>query len=115
MNYIAIEEFCQHHGGEMRLIQEFAAFGLVQLQSSPNGPVVPASEIKQLERMLRLALDLDLNPEGIDVILNMRQEMLRLRRQTLRLQNRLRQLEQERYWQLMEGPQSRGHIIDIGE
>lgn len=115
MNYIAIEEFCRHHGVEVRLIQEFADFGLVQLQTNQNGQVVPASEIKQLERMLRLALDLDLNPEGIDVILHMRQEMQRLRRRAIRLQNRLRQLEQERSWNLIEGPQSRGHIIDLGE
>ena len=113
-NYIAIEEFCQYHGVELRLVQEFADFSLVQIQTSQNGLVVPASEVKQLERMLRLALDLDLNPEGIDVILNMRQEMQRLRRKAQRLQNRLRQLEEERHWNLREGPQSRGYIIDSG-
>ncbi|MDQ3291676.1 MAG: chaperone modulator CbpM [Bacteroidota bacterium] len=115
MNYIAIEEFCQHHGVEVRLIQEFADLGLVHLHTNENHQVVPASEVKQLERMLRLALDLDLNPEGIDVILNMRQELQRLRRQTQRLQSRLRQLEQERQWNLQEGPQSRGFIIDVSE
>lgn len=115
MNYIAIEEFCQHYGVEVRLIQEFAEIGLVQLHTNQNRQVVPASEVKQLERMLRLALDLDLNPEGIDVILNMRQELQRLRRKTQRLQNRLRQLEQERHWNLLDEPQSRGFIIDVGE
>ncbi len=115
MNHITIEEFCQHYGVEVRLIQEFADYGLVQLQTNQNHQVVPASEIKQLERMLRLALDLDLNPEGIDVILNMRQEMQRLRRKAQRLQNRLQQLEQERHWNLLAGPQSRGHITDLGE
>ncbi|MDQ4142117.1 MAG: chaperone modulator CbpM [Bacteroidota bacterium] len=115
MNYIAIEEFCQHHGVEVRLIQEFADFGLVQLHTTQNRQVVPASEVRQLERMLRLALDLDLNPEGIDVLLNMRQELQRLRRKTQRLQNRLRLLEQERNWNLLEGPQSQGYIIDVSE
>lgn len=115
MNYIAIEELCRHYGVEIRLIQEFADFGLVRLQTSEAGPTVAVSEVKQLERMLRLALDLDLNPEGIDVILNMRQEMQRLRRKTQKLENRLRQLEQERFWRLVEGPQGQGHIVDLGE
>ena len=115
MNYITIEEFCNHHGVEVRLIREFADFGLVQLHINQNQEVVPASEVKNLERMLRLALDLDLNPEGIDVILNMRQEMQRLRRKTQRLQSQLRRLEQERNWNLFEGPQQRGYIIDIRE
>lgn len=115
MNYITIEEFCHHHGVEIRLIREFANYGLVHLQMNQEGEVVAASEVKNLERMLRLALDLDLNPEGIDVILNMRQEMQRLRRKTQQLQNRLRQLEQERHWNLFEGPQQHGHIIDIRE
>ncbi|QNF35694.1 hypothetical protein HUW51_24400 [Adhaeribacter swui] len=113
MNYIAIEEFCRQNGVEVRLIQEFADFGLVQLQTSEKGQTIAAAEVKQLERMLRLALDLDLNPEGIDVILHMRQQMQRLRRKAQKLENRLRQLEQERYWRLVEGPQSRGHIVDL--
>ncbi len=114
MKYISIEEFCSHHGVEVRLIQEFADFGLVQLHTSQDQKVMPASEVKRVERMLRLALDLDLNPEGIDIILNMRQEMVRLRRQAQRMQNRLHQLEQERS-QNLRGNAQQGYIIDLGE
>lgn len=113
MKYITIEEFCNHHGVEAQLIREFADFGLVHLQTEQDQEVLVGSEINRVERMLRLAQDLDLNPEGIDIILNMRQELLRLRRRTQRLQNRLRQLEQERRWLLLEGPQQQGFIVDL--
>jgi hypothetical protein len=115
MKYISIEEFCSHHSVEVQLIQEFADFGLVQLHTDQEQKVMPASEVKRVERILRLALDLDLNPEGIDIILNMRQEMMRLRRQAQRLQSRLQQLEQERTWNLRGGPAQQRYIVDSGE
>ena len=103
MKYISIQEFCNYNGVEVRLVRELADFGLLQLQTNQQQEVLPVDEVKRVERMLRLALDLDLNPAGIDVILNMRREMIRLRRRAQRLQNRLRQLEQERNHNFPEG------------
>ncbi|GEO06194.1 hypothetical protein AAE02nite_38580 [Adhaeribacter aerolatus] len=93
MKYIAIEEFCSHHGVEITLIREFAAFGLVPLHVENNREFLPDKAITRLERTLRLFRDLDVNKEGIEVILRMRKQLKKLRREHEKLLNRLQQLE----------------------
>jgi DNA-binding transcriptional MerR regulator len=112
MRYINIEEFCSHYGVEITLIQEFAEFGLVQLHVRDNREVLPDADITRLERMLRLFRDLGVNKEGIEVILNMREEIEQLRQEADQLRYRLQQLEAEKQQQLSHLPHARGFIID---
>jgi chaperone modulatory protein CbpM len=112
MKYITVEEFCNHHGVEVMLIREFADFGLIQLSVQENQEFVAQEEISRLERMLRLSQDLEVNKEGIDIILQMREELKQLRREASQLRYRLQQLEQERTHRLVIQPQTRGFIID---
>ncbi|MDB5263552.1 MAG: hypothetical protein JWQ14_2835 [Adhaeribacter sp.] len=95
MRYIAIEEFCNHHGVEVTLIREFADFGLVPLHVENNQEFLPDKSITRLERTLRLFRDLEVNKEGIEVILHMRRQLNKLRRQQEKLLNRLQQLENQ--------------------
>jgi chaperone modulatory protein CbpM len=112
MKYIAIEEFCSHHGVEVMLVREFADFGLIQLTRQEDQDFVAPEEVSRLERMLRLARDLEVNKEGIDIILHMREELQQLRREAAALRYRIRQLEEERTHRLVSQPQARGFIID---
>jgi chaperone modulatory protein CbpM len=105
MNYIAIEEFCSHHGVQVTLIREFADFGLVHLQEKENQAFVPAEEIEKLERLLRLHSELGINTEGLDIILNMRDQLVSLNSELETIRYRLRQLEQEQNLRLF-GQQS---------
>jgi chaperone modulatory protein CbpM len=95
MKYIAIEEFCNHHGVEVTLIREFAEFGLVPLHVENNREFLPGKSINRLERTLRLFRDLEVNKEGIEVILHMRKQLKKLRREHEQLLNRLQQLESQ--------------------
>ena len=95
MKYIAIEEFCNHHGVEVTLIREFASFGLVPLHIENNQEFLPDKSINRLERTLRLFRDLDVNKEGIEVILHMRKQLKKLRSDHEKLLNRLQQLENQ--------------------
>src|SRR5690606_18857201 len=95
MNYIAIEEFCTHHGIQVTLIREFADFGLVQLQEQEQKAVLPAGEIEKLERLLRLHSELGINKEGLEIILNMRDQLLNLNSELETIRYRLQQLEKE--------------------
>jgi chaperone modulatory protein CbpM len=115
MKYIAVEEFCTHHGVEVMLVREFADFGLVQLSVQENGEFVPDEEVSRLERMLRLFQDLEVNKEGIDIILHMREELKQLRREAAQLRYRLRQLEEERTHRLVTQPQVLGFLIDYSD
>lgn len=112
MKYITLEEFCTHHNIEVTLIQEFAEFGLVPLHVQENRQFLPDTAIKQLERMLRLFRDLEVNKEGIEIILNMRKEIKQLRREANHLRYRLQQLEREQQQQLSGSSQARSFIID---
>ena len=112
MKYIAVEEFCTHHGVEVMLVREFADFGLIQLLVEENREFVPDEEVSRLERMLRLSQELEVNKEGIDIILHMREELKQLRREADQLRYRLRQLEQERTHRLLTLPQTGGFLID---
>ena len=93
MRYIAVEEFCNHHGIEVKLIREFADFGLVALHVENSQEYLPDKAISRLERTLRLFQELEVNKEGIEVILHMRKQLKKLRRQQENLQYRLQQLE----------------------
>jgi chaperone modulatory protein CbpM len=112
MKYLAVEEFCTHHGVEVMLVREFADFGLIQLFVEEDREFVPDEEVSRLERMLRLSQELEVNKEGIDIILHMREELKQLRREADQLRYRLRQLEEERTHRLVTQPQTRGFIID---
>lgn len=95
MNYIAIEEFCTYHGVQLALIREFADFGLVRLQEQEQQVYLPAEEIEKAERMLRLYHELGINKEGLEIILNMRDQLLNLNSELEMIRYRLQQLEQE--------------------
>lgn len=95
MNYISIEEFCTHHGVQVTLIREFADFGLVHLQEEAQKALVPEVEIEKLERMLRLYNELGINKEGVEIILNMRDQLVSLNSELETIRYRLKQLEQE--------------------
>jgi chaperone modulatory protein CbpM len=109
MRYIAIEEFCNHHGIEVTLVREFADFGLVPLHVENNQEFLPDKAITRLERTLRLFRDLEVNKEGIEVILHMRKQLKKLRRQQERLLNRLQQLENQ---QITSRPGARNFITE---
>jgi chaperone modulatory protein CbpM len=115
MKYIAVEEFCTHHGVEVMLVRAFADFGLVRLMVEENREFVPDEEVPRLERMLRLSQELEVNLEGIDIILHMREELKQLRREADHLRYRLRQLEAERTHRLLTQPQAHGFLIDYSD
>ena len=95
MKYIEIEEFCTHHGIQVTLVREFADFGLVHLEEQEKKALVPADEIEKLERMIRLHSELGINKEGLEIILNMRDQLLNLNSELETIRYRLRQLEEE--------------------
>ncbi len=100
MNYIEIEEFCTHHGVQVTLIREFADFGLVHLQEQEQKAFVPADEIEKLERLIRLHSELGINKEGLEIILNMRDQLVSLNTELKAMRYRLRQLQQEQQFLL---------------
>lgn len=87
--YVHIREFSDFHGVEVRLVETFIDQGLINCDPRDDGPYIAEQDIEPLEMMLRLHLELGLNPAGIETVLHMRERIRTL-------QERLRELE----WQL---------------
>jgi hypothetical protein len=65
---IPVHELCVHHKAEVRFVQLLEEYGLIQLTLIEEQSFVPATQLTELEKMIRLHYDLDVNIEGIDVI-----------------------------------------------
>ena len=113
MRYIAITEFCQYHEIEEKVIREFIDFGLIRIHQQENQEVLRRKDIKRVERMLRLAQDLNINLEGIEIILNILARLKKMYKQNQELQEKLSRLKQENYFRLVETPRALGYIIDM--
>lgn len=93
IRYISIEEFSEFHHIDLRLIEEFIDFGLVDSQKQSGQPCIREEDIEPLEAMVRLHAELGVNLEGIEAIMHMRQRMKKLRARVEELEQLLNRYE----------------------
>lgn len=82
---ITLQTFCEFHRVKHQQILAFIDFGLVEIKRVEEVIIIPEEQVEHLERCLRLANDLGVNLEGLEVITNMRTKMLRMQRELDRL------------------------------
>ena len=82
---ITLETFCEFHQVKHQQIHAFIDFGLVEIKRVEEVIIIPEEQVEHLERCLRLANELGVNLEGLEVINNMRTKMLRMQRELDRL------------------------------
>lgn len=72
VQYISIQQFCDFHGCETVIIEEFLEYGIFAA-SRPEEDIIliPSPALPRLERALRLHQELGVNAAGIDIILNL--------------------------------------------
>lgn len=107
--YITLEEFSRFHRIEGAVLREFVDYGLVQVHLVEEKECLQAADLERAERLVRLHHDLGINPEGLDIILHLREQLIALQAEREALAHRLRKLEQER--QPSRG--ASGYIVDI--
>ncbi len=86
ITYITIKKFCEFHEVEYRWLQEIIEHGLFTPFHQDGQAYIPEEDLSRLETMLRLRVQLDINPAGIETIMHMRSTIQQL-------QIRLRELE----------------------
>lgn len=96
---ITLETFCEFHQVKHQQIHAFIDFGLVEIKKVEEVIIIPEEQVEHLERCLRLANELGVNLEGLEVISNMRAKMLRMQREL----DRLAKLSNESIKIFMEG------------
>jgi len=90
---IPADEFCIHHNIELSFIYSLQESGLVETVSTAEKIFVPASQLRQLEKLVRLYYDMDINLEGVETITYLLQRMNAMQQQIVQLTNKLSRYE----------------------
>ena len=72
---IPAQEFCTHHHVEMNFIYSLREYGLIDVISNEGNDYVSADKLGELEKIIRLHYELDVNMEGIDIILHLLKQL----------------------------------------
>jgi hypothetical protein len=93
-NMISAIEFCECHHIKISFIDSLKETGLIEFTSLEETPYIRESQLHDLEKIVRLYNDLDINPEGIDVVINLLRRMEDMQSEITLLKNRLRLYEE---------------------
>ena len=86
---IPASEFCIHNNIELSFIQSLNKSGLVEIHIIEEKIFLPANQLQQLEKMVRLYYEMDINMEGIETITYLLQRMSEMQQRVLQLSNKL--------------------------
>lgn len=92
---IPANEFCLHHNVELSFIYSLNESGLIEMTVIKENLFVPASQLNNLEKLVRLYYEMDINLEGIETITYLLKRMNDMQQQITLLTNRLRLYENE--------------------
>lgn len=68
---IIVDVFCSQYQIEINLIDELENFGLIQIYQDNGVKYIHTNHILQVEKVIRFHNDLNINKEGIEVVLNL--------------------------------------------
>ena len=80
-NVVDIAEICHRLGVQPAELEAMEEEGLITLAAARDGKGLPSEQLDRLEMIVRLQRDLGVNLPGIDVILQMRDREIRMRRE----------------------------------
>ena len=86
---IILNEFCASHEIEISFMQSLEEHGLVHIVVADEALCIHSSELPKLERIVRFYRELNINPEGIDVINHLLDRLEDMQREIRQLRNRL--------------------------
>lgn len=88
-NTIEITTLCRHYQVERTFFTHLHDIGLIETITIHNSLYVDEANIRQIDKIIRLYRELDINPEGIDVILNLLEKIDDLEQKLIATKNRL--------------------------
>jgi chaperone modulatory protein CbpM len=92
---IPVSEFCMYHNIELSFIYSLNESGLIDITSIEEKIFVPVSQLKHLEKLMRLNAEMDINVEGIETITYLLQRINDMQQHILQLNNKLAFYENE--------------------
>ena len=79
--YILLENICTHYNIDISLMDTLHGMGLINLTFVDERKYLHHEDLMATEKMIRLHDELGINPEGIDVIVNLLQQLDEVRRE----------------------------------
>jgi hypothetical protein len=86
---IPANQFCSSHDVEVSFIYTLQQYGLLEITTVEETTYLPASQLPQAERMVRLHSELGINMEGIDAIKHLLKKVEDMQGEIVMLKNRL--------------------------
>ncbi|WP_228238477.1 chaperone modulator CbpM [Allomuricauda sp. M10] len=91
-NYISIKTFCEHHGVQESFVFSMQEFELLRVDHVEEEAFIPMEELPILEKMVRLHRELDINPEGIQAVYHLLEQVQNLQQEVASLRKKLDRL-----------------------
>lgn len=88
-SYISVKTFCQHHGVKESFVYSMYEFELLQIDDSKEEALLLTDELPILEKMVRLHKELDINPEGVQAVYHLLQQVEGLQEEVAALKRKL--------------------------
>lgn len=86
---IIVDVFCQEYQIEINLINDLEAFGLIETIVQNDNKYLDKNQLVHVEKILRLHNELNINKEGIEIILDLLEKEKQLLSEIKYLKNRL--------------------------
>ena len=88
-NMISANECCLHYDIELSFINHLGDYGLIELTYKEQQQFIPADQLQQLEKFIRMHYDLNINVEGIEAITHLLERMEQLQQEVTTLRNKM--------------------------
>ncbi len=92
-DYISIQQFSVHYNVPAVFLNTLYDYELIEVITVNSTSYIRKTQIKHIERMIRLHFDLELNMEGIDVVDKLLKRVKILQEEIKMLHNRLQFFE----------------------
>jgi len=93
--YIPVLRLCDSFQIEVSFFKELNELGLIEVVSKKNDLYLHEDKLYRVERIIRIHRELNVNIEGIDVVLNLLEKVDKLQGEVNNMQSRLRLYEDD--------------------
>ena len=92
---ISIQQFCTHYRIPISFITSLNEFELIEIITIQETQCIHKTQIKDIEKLIRLHFELDINLEGMDAVYNLLKQVESLQEEIVELTNKLKFYEEK--------------------
>ena len=87
---IPASEFCSHHKVEINFIHSLQQYGLIEIIFEKGNEYLEEEKLNEVEKIMNLHNELNVNMEGIDVVLHLLEQLEQTQKEINSLRNQLK-------------------------